>query len=75
MAHLKEMDFIKVEHSNNWIRAHDKLNQENAELKVENERLKGTLELIAVSKRPDGTYNRCREACEQIAKVALKGDL
>lgn len=29
------------------------------------------LDRIAASKRPDGTYNLCREACEQIAKEAL----
>jgi hypothetical protein len=29
------------------------------------------LELIAMPKRPDGTYNRSREACEQLAKEAL----
>lgn len=30
------------------------------------------LELIAAAPRPDGTYNRCREACEQLAKKAIK---
>jgi hypothetical protein len=29
------------------------------------------LELIAAPKRGDGTYNRCREACETLAKEAL----
>lgn len=29
------------------------------------------LELIAAPKRPDGTYNRCREACEFVARQAL----
>jgi hypothetical protein len=29
------------------------------------------LELIAAPKRSDGTYNRCREACETLAKEAL----
>jgi hypothetical protein len=33
--------------------------------------LEDALELIAVGKRPDGTYNRCREACELVAKEAL----
>jgi hypothetical protein len=33
--------------------------------------LEAALELIAVGKRPDGTYNRCREACELVAKEAL----
>lgn len=29
------------------------------------------LDLIAMGKRPDGTYNRSREACEQLAKEVL----
>lgn len=40
-------------------------------LSAENEKLKEALSLIANPKRPDGTYNRCREACEQVAKEAL----
>jgi hypothetical protein len=28
----------------------------------------GVLQLIAVKKRPDGTYNRDREACGQLAR-------
>jgi hypothetical protein len=34
-------------------------------------RLREALELIASPKQPDGTYNRSREACEQLAKEAL----
>jgi hypothetical protein len=34
--------------------------------------LENALALIAMPKRPDGTYNRCREACEELAKEALK---
>lgn len=30
------------------------------------------LHLIAAPKRPDGTYNRSREACEQLAAKTLK---
>lgn len=33
--------------------------------------LEEALELIAAPKRADGTYNRCREACEELAKSAL----
>lgn len=33
--------------------------------------LESALELVATPKRPDGTYNYCREACEQLAKQAL----
>ena len=49
--------------------------RENKIIKLEKEiaLLKETLELIAAPKRADGTYNRCREACEQLANKALKG--
>ena len=33
------------------------------------------LTLIATPKRPDGTYNRSREACEQLARAALDNEL
>jgi hypothetical protein len=39
----------------------------------ETERLASVLELIATSKRSDGTYNRSREACEKIAREAIDG--
>lgn len=35
-------------------------------------RYREALEAIAIPKRPDGTYNRCREACEKMAKEALR---
>jgi hypothetical protein len=34
-------------------------------------RYQAALERIATGKRPDGTYNLSREACEQIARVTL----
>lgn len=34
--------------------------------------LEAALDTIAAPKRPDGTYNLCREACEQLAKKALQ---
>jgi len=43
-------------------------------LSDENKRLRGALELIAIPKRSDGTYNRCREACEVLAREALEGE-
>lgn len=43
-----------------------------ASVSEENIRLREALELIAMPKRPDGTYNRSREACEQLAKEALE---
>lgn len=33
--------------------------------------LESVLQLIATPKRADGTYNYCREACEQLAKEVL----
>ena len=44
-----------------------------AEAANELERLRDALELIAAPKRPDGTWNRERLACQQIAAAALKG--
>lgn len=35
------------------------------------EKMREALELIAAPKRPDGTYNRDREACEELARAAL----
>lgn len=49
------------------------LTQELDRLKAENARLREALELIATPVRSDGTYNRSREACEQLAREALKG--
>ena len=43
-----------------------------SELQTEVARLRQALELIACPERPDGTYNRGREACELLAKEALK---
>jgi hypothetical protein len=34
--------------------------------------LEAARSLIAAGPRPDGTYNRSREACEQLAKEVLK---
>jgi hypothetical protein len=42
------------------------------DLYAANARYEQALELIAVGKRPDGSYNRGREACEQIAREALR---
>ena len=36
--------------------------------------LRAALELIAAPKRADGTYNRSREACAQLAREALAKD-
>ena len=46
-----------------------------SELQTEVARLRQALELIACPERPDGTYNRGREACELLAKEALKAEI
>jgi hypothetical protein len=43
-------------------------------LRTERDRYRAALELIAAPMREDGTYNRCREACQQIAAEALRDD-
>lgn len=40
---------------------------------AEIERLRSELRLIAAPIRPDGTWNRDRKACQQIAEKALIG--
>lgn len=45
------------------------------ELVVKLDLTRAALELIAAPKRPDGTYNRCREACELLAKEALENSV
>ena len=52
-----------------------KLEKEQAALRKEVARLRQALELIASPERPDGTYNRGREACELLAKEALKAEI
>ena len=49
----------------------DRYVSEIKKLAAERDTLKSALELIATPRRPDGTYNRCREACEIIAREAL----
>jgi len=49
-----------------------KADQEMTRLRLRNAELESALYLIAAPKRADGTYNHCREACEQLAREALK---
>lgn len=39
---------------------------------IEYEKLRSFVELVSNSKRPDGTYNYCREALEKKAKDLLE---
>jgi len=38
-------------------------------------RLRAALEIIAAPMRPDGTWNRDREACRQLAEKVLRDDV
>ena len=58
---LKDMAMRLIE--KDWPEA-----QLNLKLSIATEALK----LIAAPKRPDGTYNRCRESCERLAAETLK---
>lgn len=57
---MKNMEMFLNEHS------------ENVRLFFENERLREALSLIASSMRPDGTWNRDRQACMELAREALE---
>jgi hypothetical protein len=50
----------------------EKLRYENHKLLQKLDKASQALNLIASPKRSDGTYNRCREACEQLARQTLK---
>jgi predicted RNase H-like nuclease (RuvC/YqgF family) len=52
-----------------------RLEIEVAHLKAENARYREALGLIASPVRSDGTYNRDRKACEELAREVLKGKL
>lgn len=41
-------------------------------LELQNAKYLEALNLIAAPPRPDGTYNRCREACQKLAKEVIK---
>lgn len=49
-----------------------KADQKMTELRQRVAELEAALYLIAAPKRSDGTYNHCREACEQLAREVLK---
>ena len=73
---VREIDSLRAQDTGpSVMRQHDILSGVINSLSTENARLRETLELIAAPKRNDGTYNRCREACEQLAKQALKGEV
>ena len=44
-------------------------------LVVEVTRLRAALEIIAAPMRPDGTWNRDREACRELAERVLRDEL
>lgn len=67
---LAEIDELRAE-LKTQDHANDAYERQNAELVKERNYLRETLKLIAAGRRPDGTFNRCREACEKLAKKAL----
>ena len=56
------------DYSNKVISADEKIR----ELMIQRDKYRAALELIAISIRPDGTYNRDRRACELLAKETLQ---
>lgn len=62
-AYLQRLDEVNVERQKNEVRALI------AEARAAD--LEGALRLVAAPKRPDGTYNRSREACEELARKVL----
>lgn len=58
-----------IEHANQCEAAMHTKDEEQAEKFYT---LYDVVRLMAVGRRPDGTYNRGREACEQMAKEALE---
>lgn len=50
---------------------HDPINLNEAMSRIT--AYEAALSRIAASARPDGTYNLCREACQEIAQKALNG--
>ncbi len=49
----------------------EKLEAEVLRLELLNGKYAQALNLIAAPTRPDGTFNRCREACQKLAADAL----
>lgn len=77
-AHLRETVANLKKDEKMFLNEHDenvRLHFENVDLKEQNIRMREALELIATPVRPDGTYNRDRQACEELAREALKGEL
>jgi hypothetical protein len=50
----------------------EELRQQRADAELKLAQAVSALHLIAAPKRPDGTYNRGREACEQLARQTLE---
>ena len=48
------------------------LTEAMAALRARREKYESLVRLVATPKRPDGTFNLCREACQKLAEEALK---
>lgn len=67
-----ELMLAAAEKIEQLLQAGDWLEGQMAFLSLRFHRMQSALAVIACPKRADGTYNNCREACETIAKEALK---
>nr|DAL53117.1 MAG TPA_asm: hypothetical protein [Caudoviricetes sp.] len=67
---LAEIEALRASKGATYIK-YELLHAELAKSKAQAERLAEALRLIAAPMRPDGTWNRDREACRQIACDAL----
>ena len=48
------------------------LTEAMAALRARRDKYESLVRLVATPKRPDGTFNLCREACQKLAEEALK---
>jgi hypothetical protein len=62
-----ELNDVAAAFAKNWREQNVRI----ADLEFRVAELESVLQFIAAPKRPDGTYNNCREACERLAREAL----
>lgn len=69
-------EFLKEQHEKTLLaiamRENEFISNREADVLGENDRLREALELIAAPMRPDGTWNRDRQACAELARGVLK---
>ena len=72
VPHLDGLDIIKANFQEQNPHAYEAKEDPEMELLNKFNIALQALALIATPPRPDGTYNRCREACEVLARDTLK---